>query len=212
MFPVLFLQFVKFPSRKDSLLYGNKDAVVSASGSIGLYVKGKCIQTFPNQTLEADEDTEWCSNIARGSSDKPWITYSLRNRKMKVSSFAIRNGCCLHDCCCFDDNDLIDGVCCCRLYSFSLQGSNDNVTWTVLHIVDKDQYIRRCETKMYELNTKESYQYIRIVEEEPLPGCKFCMQINQIELYGDSYEMLDYQTEDNDESVSIIGKVRKDNE
>ena len=52
--------------------------------------------------------------------------------------------------------------------------------------------------------------FLRILLDEQLPGCKFCMQINQIEFYGDVIDSQfagSFESDDNDESVSIIGKV-----
>ena len=96
-----------------------------------------------------------------------------------------------------------------------MQASNDNKTWTVLHKVEKDENFHFCETKTFELKDKPSpYTYFRFVLDEEYPGCITCMQINQIELYGETVTSSLYSsfTDDNDddESISIIGRVNKD--
>ena len=57
--------------------------------------------------------------------------------------------------------------CCCRLNSYSLQVSNGNKTWTVLHKVEKDESFRFCETKTFELKRKSPpLTYFRFVLDE----------------------------------------------
>ena len=136
---------------------------------------------------------------------------------MKVSRYSVRNGCChRYMCCCDDENGKIidyDARCCCRLYSYSLQASNDNKTWTILHKVEKDEKFYFCETKTFELKEKSSpYTYFRFVLDEEYPHCIKCMQINQIELYGETVSSIYSSCPDNDdedESISIIGRVKK---
>jgi len=99
------------------------------------------------------------------------------------------------------------------LFSYSLQASNDNKTWTVLHKVQKDERFDFCETKTFELKGKSSpYTYFRFVLDEEYPNCIKCMQINQIELYGETVSSV-YSSftnnDDEDESISIIGRVKK---
>ena len=158
---------------------------------------------------------DWCSNIVEEKGEeKPWIMYSIKNKGMRLSGYSVRNGCCWHRCCCMDDGHLIDDFCCCRLYSYSLLGSNDNKTWTFIHKVEKDEKFYDCQFKTYEFEQTSSYTYIRFMLDEEYPGCPRCLQLNQLELYGettDSYFSASEQ-DDNDESVSIIGKVRKTTE
>ena len=155
MFPIIFMQFVSFPSRKDAIFESLKNSPneirIEATGSLGLYYfdEKKCHQTYPNHTLVSTPETDWCSTIAPNNNEKPYITYSLRNKIMKINGYSVRNGCCRHRCCCLDDNKPLDDYCCCELYSFSLQGSNDNQTWTVLHKVEKESRIRYCESCKY---------------------------------------------------------------
>ena len=221
MFMLLFMEFVAFPDRSDGIIAkhvtSNKasDINIDVSGSIGYYNNGKCIQTHPNETLFSDKKHDWCSNVAKSKEDRPWIMYNIKNKAMRLTGYAVRNGCCYYDCCCTEDSNIIDYNCCCRLYSFSLQGSNDNVTWKTIHKVDKERDIYYCEFKNYEIGKKtESFNFIRFMLEEEYPGCPACMQVNQIELYGEEVasSFISQDMEDNDESVSIIGKVRKQNQ
>ena len=133
---------------------------------------------------------------------------------MKISRYSIRNGCCHYWRCC-DENDRIiyDSNCCCYLYSFSLQASNDNFTWKVLHKVEKDNDFDIFQTKTFELEEiSQPYKYLRFVVDEEYPNCYKYMQINQIEFYGENVfnEYVPYsENTDDDESISIIGRVNK---
>lgn len=211
-----FMEFIALPNRKDALLFGNQ-VITSASGSIGAYYDNNCFETYPNQTLLGDKKLDWCSNIGKTDreEDKPWISYSLENKAMKLTGFALRNGCCWYDCCCINNGERIEDLyCCCVLYSFALQGSNDNRTWKTIHKVEKDASFRVCEYKTYEFPLTEAFRLVRLILVEPYPKCRNCMQINQIELYGSTIESFSYsngEINDNDEeSVSIIGKVNRD--
>ena len=217
---LLLLEFVAFPNKENSVFdkisHNEGELSLSASGSMGLYYDGKCHQTYPNATLNDNKELDWCSNIPEKGSGKPWIGYELKKKSVEISGYSIRSGCCYYPCCCIDDDKIIDGECCCNLYSFSLHGSNDNKTWTLLHKVEKDKNFWGCKTQTYEIeNQHNSYSFIRFVLDEPLPGCYNCMQINQLEIYGkigtNSYRQI-ISDDESDESVSIIGKVRKGNE
>ena len=217
---VAVVAFVAFPESKEALLANEKKDLINveASGSIGLYFDGKCHKTHPNQTLVADEKIEWCSNVASIKNDKnynPWIQYSIKGKQMKVSRYSVRNGCCYYACCCTEeDGKVVDyEYCCCYLYSYSLQASNDNRTWTILHKVEKDKRFDFCQTKTFELKEmSQPYTYFRFVLDEEYPNCYKCMQINQIELYGEAiasgYTAYS-DISDDDESISIIGRVKK---
>ena len=207
------LEFIAFPERKDSLLsraFENKENVdIAVSGSLGFRINGKCQVSNPYDTLVSDRKLEWCSNIAQTGSEKPFISYSIRGKSLKLKGYSVRNGCCYYRCCCIDDDHDIDYECCCDLSSFSLQGSNDNVTWKTIHSTEKNKNFRYCEYQTYEFPLTEPFTYVRFVSDERFPGCPHCIQINQIELYGEafnSYFVPDFDNED-EESVSIIGKV-----
>ena len=219
MLSLLFIEYAAFPERNDGIIskyYKENIIEVFSSGSIGQFYKGKCHQTFPNQTiLEGDHPGDWCSNIVKDNINPPWITYSLKRKSMKISGYSIRAGCCYYGCCCTTDDTFIDG-CCCRLYSFSLHGSNDNKTWKLIHKVEKETNIRYCDVKEYTFNQPEQFRFIKLVQDAPYPGCTHCMAINKIELYGDvsgsGYFSEDAENEETDETVSIIGRVEKKHE
>lgn len=216
---LIFMEFIAFPERDDAIFKSVSTATpnsiqTSSSGSMGKYMNGKCLQTFPNETLNDNAKSEWCSNIASKDQENPWISYTIKNKAIKATGYSVRNGCCYFICCCIDDETDIDYDCCCELYSFSLEGSNDNKTWKTIHSVKKDSMIRFCEVKTYSFKEKtEPFRYIRFKHDEARPGCPNCIQINQIEIYGDTVDMAsasyDESYDDNDESVSIIGKVKR---
>ena len=216
---LLLITFVAFPERSDSLLEGHTHKLnIEASGSLGLYYgDNKCVQTYPNQTLISDRKLDWCSNIAKSSTDLPWIQYYFPQKAMKIKGYSIRNGCCYYACCCdAETGKVIDYRCCCELYSFSLQGSNDNKTWTTIHKVVGDQeYYYYCQYKTYEFDPVGPFNFLRIYMDQERPGCPKCMQLNQIEFYGQlldsAFSFGSYESDDEpDESISIIGKVKRE--
>lgn len=221
MISYLLLSFIAFPESKDALLGpADKELLkVEASGSLGLYYGGKCHMTNASETLIPKDYSDWCSNVAIDKLDKkynPWVQYSIKGKQMKVSRFSVRNGCCRHACCCIDDNGVSRDLecCCCTLFSYSLLGSNDNKTWHVIHKVDKDRNFNVCQTKTFELDKKTApYVFFRFMLDEEWPGCPKCMQVNQIELYGElvsnGYISSDESQED-EESISIIGRIKRD--
>ena len=212
---LFFYLFKVFPRREDAIFeHSQTKPVVEASGSLGLYYDdGKCRMTNPNETLTENKRSDWCSNVAKDENDHPWISYFLPGKVMKISGYSVRSGCCYYVCCCDPATGrYIDGDCCCELYSYSLLGSNDNKTWKTLHKIEKE-VVPFCETKTFELEQKETFRFLKFVMDEQRPGCVSCMQINQFEVYGETINSLDkfgYDSdeEDNEESISIIGKVR----
>jgi hypothetical protein len=212
-----FVKFTPFPERKDAIFANeNKKLIeVKTSGSIGLYYGGKCHKTYGNNTISPEEEDEWCSNIVRDKGGNPWIAYSIKGKQMKVSKYAVRNGCCKHVCCCDDDISITEETCCCMLYSYSLLASNDNITWTTLHKVEKDMSFDFCGTKEFELNeVSKPFTFIKFQMDQEYPGCLICMQINQIELYGNvvssGFTQFGENYDDDEESISIIGRIRRD--
>ena len=211
---LIFMEFIAFPERKDAILslYQSRgeNINIEASGSIGIFFNSKCHLTHPNQTLSTKMEEEWCSNIGHANDEKPWLSFNIENKVMQLTAFSLRNGCCKYACCCLNDSQFFDGTCCCTLYSFSLQGSNDNTTWKVIHKVEKDKSIYPCKTMTFSFPKTESFKFVRLALDEGYPNCPKCLQINQVELYGkllSSSEIIsDY--DESDESVSIIGKVR----
>ena len=221
MFFSLVVAFIAFPENSDAILshHNMNDISIETSGSLGLYYDGKCHKTNGNETLISDEYQEWCSNIAADEKDpakNPYIQYSIKGKQLKIAKYSIRNGCCRYECCCVDDSYIAGNSCCCSPYSYSLQASNDNKTWRVIHKVESDKYFYFCATKTYELPEKtQPFKYFRFVLDESWPHCPKCMQINQIEFYGEEVNsdyVLSNDNSDDDESISIIGRVNKNNE
>ena len=211
------MAYTAIQKRDDALLSQTLKPFVEASGSLGIrYDARTCKPTYPNQTLVSDSHLDWCSNLMKSTDDYPWISYRLPNKAMKIRGFSVRNGCCDDGaiiCCCDPQSgDDLDFRYCCELYRFSLQGSNDNKTWKTIHKVETDNRFRWCELKTYEFDLSESFNIVRFVMDEAYPGCPKCLQINQIELYGETVNS-DFDTfeneEDNEESVSIIGRVKR---
>ena len=207
-----FVKFMAFPEKSDSIFHSNPGKVLAtASGSLGLlYNDNKCHMTTPNQTINSDEYHDWCSNIAKSKEAMPWITFSIKNKKMRLTGYSMRNGCCHYACCCEEDGKMLDYACCCRLYSYSVQGSNDNKTWVTIHKIEKKEDYYWCKFESFEFPRTQEFQYVRIIQDEEWPGCPKCIQLNQIEFYGDTVPNLyGEDSEENDESISIIGKIRK---
>jgi hypothetical protein len=209
--------FIAFPERKDSILHIDKNAEhiqTYASGSNGFYFNGKCHITSPNLTLQTDVKLEWCSNIPTSSSGNPWIAYSLPKKKMVLTGYSLRNGCCYYSCCCIDDNTLIEGntySCCCMLYSFSLQGSSDNKSWSVIHKVEKRTDFYYCKYETFEFPEAQPYKYIRIILTEHYPNYPNCLILNEVDFYGRTVNDDDYLPDiENEESVSIIGRIHNE--
>ena len=203
------IQFVAFPSRKDALLSNESDLQFFSSGSSGSHIVDKCVKTNENNTVIPNEHLEWCSNIFTTDDQNPYLIYTIKNKAMKVKGYSIRNGCCHYYCCdVYNDGHINDIGCCCYLYSFSLLGSNDNMTWKQIHSVQKDNSFWTCKTVTYEFPLTESFKFIKFHIDETYPGCSRCVQINQIELYGEKISDISLlESNDDDESISIIGKI-----
>ena len=208
---------MEFPNRDDALLISNKHLVnVEASGSLGVVSSdSNCLPTYPNDTLNAVKEKDWCSNVGIMKESEPWISYSLTDKAMRISGYSVRTGCCMphYRCCCIETGKILDFDCCCEIYGFSLQGSNDKHNWKVLHMVENNRNIHRCKSQTFDISLTEPFKYVRFVLKEPRKHCPMCMQLNQIELYGRTVEQYDTGMlidDDFDESISIIGKVRRD--
>ena len=204
------------PDRKDSLLSKSSTFPhVTASGSLGLDRDDrKCVPTSPNETLNDNMREDWCSNIPANKEDCPWVSFQIPGKAFKLTGYSIRTGCCYYAYCCDPaTGKFLDRLCCCDLNVFSLQGSNDNHTWKVIHQYQSDNgYIDRCELKTFEFSQTESFKQVRFVLDKEVDGCFKCMQINQIEFYGETtsdYSNDFLEPEEFDESVSIIGKIQR---
>ena len=141
---------------------------------------------------------------------KVFATYSLKGKRMKLNGYSLRNGCCRHvECCCIDDDTFIDEYCCCSIFSYSLQVSDDNITWRTIHSVEEDHEIKRCTNRVHKFDKDEDFTFVRLVLDKPRPYCENCFALNRFEIYGSAIHdngIYDINNDD-DESVSIIGKI-----
>jgi hypothetical protein len=209
MFCSLFYTIVPFPERSDNLLKQHaSDLSVFVSGSISQYYDGKCNPSNPDHVTDSTErKTDWCSNINKSKTDSPWFSMNVRGKSISLTGYSLRMGCCYYGTCCLNTGEYIR---CCLLYSWSLQGSHDNSTWIDIHKIEKDRDFYYCQNRIYEVKS-ESFEYIRIIQNEAYPGCAFCICLNKLELYG-SVSSSSSQSPfniDNDDSISIIGKLSK---
>lgn len=192
--------------------YHENIVVLDVSGSSKQDINGSMQLTKPEYAVYPyDKRYDWCSNCGTSYDVHPWITISLQNRKIKMNGYFVRCGCCYSGCCCEDN-----GYCShCCLYSWSLQISDDNKTWTEVHRVDKDDTMRYCNEKTYKLDKEYTARYVRLIQNEPCPGDPPCIAINKLELLGDAvvdgsmYDDFTSYHEDDNEDVSIIGHISK---
>ena len=86
-------------------------------------------------------------------------------------------------------------------------------TWKVIHKVEKDSHFWNCKVNTYEFPVTEPFTFVRVKLDEERSYCKKCMALNQIEFYGETINAgnddFSDSVDDNEESVSIIGKIRK---
>lgn len=190
--------------------HNDKIIVLDVSGSANQYINGSKQRTKPEFIIDQQEKKyDWCSNCGASYDDHPWIIFSLKNLKFKFDSFWIRSGCCYTGCCCEDYQYCVQ----CCLYSWSLQISDDNATWTDIYKVEKDYDFRGCKEKTFNLDKVYVAKFVRLIQKEACPGWPPCIAINQMEFFGEvvnddltSLEELDYINND-DEDISIIGHI-----
>lgn len=194
--------------------YNDPMVNITVSGSSKQYINGSRQMTKPEYAIYPFAKAyDWCSNCPRSYDEHPWIVFTLKNHRMQFSSYLLRAGCCYYEECCCDD-DYYGCVDCC-LYSWSLQVSDDNKTWTEAHRVDKDREMRRCKEKTYQLDKTYTARYVRLIQNENCPGWPPCIAINKLDLFGnvlnDDYspndDFVSYHDDDND--VSIIGHISR---
>lgn len=195
-----------------SKVFNDNIIVLDVSGSSKQRINGTKQLTKPEYAIYPwDKRYDWCSNCLRNYEEHPWITFSMKNRKFKFNGYFVRCGCC-YDLCCCEDEDYGCFDCC--LYSWSLQISDDNKTWTEVHRVEKDFEMKHCNEKTYKLDKEYTAKYVRLIQNERCPGYPPCIAINKIDLFGDvlnddgsSEDFVSYH--DDDEDVSIIGHISK---
>ena len=205
IFWFLFVREFPFNDKFDGVFkntYNEHEVSVVASGSSECFFHslGKDVLTKPESAIDPEDKLEWCSNINRSKTDHPWISTIFKTKKLTMSGYSIKSGCC-------EAND-----CCCYIYSWSLLGSNDNKTWTKIHSVEKNKELRDYSEKSFIVDKKGSFSMFKIIQDEPEPGCWYCMDISRIEFYGtiSSNDNSDDEFSNEDE-ISIIGRVSKKN-
>ena len=205
---ILSLRHFPFNKKFDGVFkntYSDNITVVEASGSMYAYDSlGKTdVLSKPENVIDPSSHTEWCSNVNKSKSDRPWLLVSFKKSiKLKLSGYSMRSGCCNYG----------DG-CCCRLNSWSLLGSNDNATWTTIHKVDDKTDFYHCDEVNYEINSErfEPFTFFKLVQDKPYKNCWFCIELSRVELYGKLDVNDDFNdVSSNDDEVSIIGKVSRD--
>ena len=184
--------------------YNEKDVSIEASGSHECYFPSldEEILTKPESVIDPNDTLEWCSNIVREKADRPWLSVTFNNKKLSLSGYSVKSGCC----------DYWVTSCCCLLYSWSLLGSNDNKTWTLLHSQKKNKEFDVCKEKSFQVDKNGSFSMFKLVQDEPEPGCLYCMSIGRLEFYGSFGErVFDNENDDieNEEEISIIGRIKK---
>lgn len=202
MFFVLLLEF-PFNDKFNGVFkntYNKNEVSAIASSSITCYFSSveKDVLTKPESVIDPNDELEWCSKFSKLKTDRPWITIIFKNKKLSMSGYSIKSGCCQAN------------WCCCILYSWSLFGSNDNKTWTKLHSVEKEKEFRQCQEKSFRVDKKGSFKMFKLIQEEPDPECLFCMDIAKLEFYGsldDDEGDIEFDSSNEDE-ISIIGRVK----
>ena len=154
----------------------------------------------PSDVINPDSYYEFCTKYKK---EKQWFAVQFTEKSVKLKSYAIQLGCCY-----FYDS------CCCELYSWVLEGSNDNTTWSVLDKEDKLSDFYYCNSRTFELKkASQPYSYFRITQTETKPNCDSCIGMMRMEFFGDLVAKGSYRPEisedaGDDEEVSIIGHVK----
>ena len=164
-------------------VFDDKIIEIDASGSSKQRINGTRQFTKPEYAIYPwNKEYDWCSNCGRTYEDHPWITFSLKNKKIKLTGYFVRAGCCYASsglCCCEDPSYSYCVECC--LYSWSLQISNDNKTWNEVHKM-KDEEMRRCTERSYNLDRAYEAKYVRLIQNEACPGDPPCIALNKFDL------------------------------
>lgn len=194
--------------------YKDNIAVINASGSSKQKINGTKQLTKPEYAIDQiDKAYDWCSNCGRSKTDFPWITLSLKDRYIDLEGYYLRSGCCNYaGCCCEEVGYCIS----CCLYSWSLQISNDGLTWTTVHNVSKDWEAEYCAERSYKFDKKYTTRYVRLIQTEACPGDPPCIALNRLDLYGEVIGGAGFPEDfvsfhDDDDDVSIIGHLSKNN-
>lgn len=193
-------------------VFNDNIIVLDVSGSSKQRINGTMQNTKPEYAIYPwNKGYDWCSNCPKTYEEHPWIVFSLAKRKIKFNGYFVRAGCCYADrCCCDEASYYID----CCLYSWKLQISEDNKTWTDVHKIEKDDDMRLCNEKTYKLDKEYTSKYVRLIQTDACPGNPPCLALNRFDLLGDvinddglSDGFVSFH--DDDDDVSIIGHISK---
>ena len=183
-----------------------KDGVVSvsASGSYYVYSQAKMsdVESKPENCVDPNAELEWCSNYDHKKEMKPWLLLTFNKSKVKLDGYSLGSGCCVYS------------TCCCKMYTWQLQGSNDNETWDILHNDKNNNEFGFCLNKEFKIESNKWYKMIKLIQLDAENNCPTCISLRKIELFGEIESDEAWQNvEDADENeVSIIGKVKKSSE
>lgn len=215
LFNILTLVTYEDPEGVFSKHFNRGDIIIATTGSSKQTINGTLQYTKPEYSVYPYvKRFDWCSNCGTNYEYHPWISYSIRNHRIRFNGYFIRCGCCYGRCCCNDD--IFDYCYYCCLYSWSILISDDNETWTEVHRVVKEKTLRRCNEKTFNLDKEYTTRFVRIYQNEPCPGEPPCISLNKIELLGttirdDQANSEDFVSfhDDDEEDVSIIGHISK---
>ena len=151
----------------------------------------------PSDIIDPNSYYEFCTKYRK---DKQWISIHFNKQSVSVTSYSLQLGCCY-----FYDS------CCCDLYSWELEGSNDNETWCLIDKREKIDDFTYCQSRDFKIKHKQRpYSYIRLTQTSPKPGCQYCIGLLRMELYGDISDGMRPILEDDsfEDEVSIIGHIK----
>ena len=197
MFSILFSLLIKTIPKNEFIEYDgifhkyyNNTTMIASASSVWL--------NSPSDAINPNSYLEFCTKYL---DREQWFSVVLADKQLLMSSYAIQLGCC----------NFYD-TCCCNLYSWILEGSNDNRTW---YIIDKKERVNdftKCENKEFKIpSNTQKFSHFRFTQKEPQPGCKSCIGLKRMEFFGKLY---DFQALIEDEQyldteVSIIGHLKK---
>ena len=203
-----FLSFRTFPFNNNfngvfKRLYDQNIVTVGASGSRVCWDQSskKDINSKPEYCVDPKSPSLWCSDYDWNHNKFPYLQINFQKSRLALSGYSIQAGCCEYS-----------YGCCCTPFSWEISGSNDNKTWTKIHSIEKNKFLTNCANQSFSLPSKSiPYKSFRMTQTEPVSGCPTCMDLLRFEVYGDfdgsSYIYSEDFDDQNDDEVSIIGKV-----
>lgn len=208
--------FLLFLLEDDSIfkrVYHENTVIVSANGNSQQYINGSIQMTKPEFIIDQmDKKYDWCSKCSNIKEEKAWITFAIRNKKINLRGYYLKAACCYLRCSC--ELSVIGTRC--PLYSWSLQVSSDNITFSTVHHVEKDENMLSCAERTYDFHKSYLTKFVRLIQTDVYPGEPSTIGLNKIELFGDLIDDPDFEKGINflsdyndDDDVSIIGHISK---